>query len=301
MPYGYNEINQYTALGGNITHVCNTSAALFFKRYLFQRAFSVFKWELPKNWDKRYFLYTLYGWGSLAVINTDKFGIIPQQCGYMGYNVYYQPTHATISNPLLAGIVQPEIGRECELMYLMPDMGGIFDIVDFYGDMMALTAETIGTNLYNSKLAYVFLAGNKAGAESFKKLFDDIQSGKPATVIDKNLIGADGAPAWDTFAQNLGANFITPDLLETLRKLRNDFDTEIGIPNANTDKSERLIVDEVNANNVETISNCAMWLENLQECCARVNNMFGLDISVDWRVKPAELEEGMENGDDGDY
>lgn len=301
MPYGYNEINQYTALGGNITHVCNTRAALFFKRYLFQRAFSVFEWELPANWDKRYFLYTLYGWGSLAVINTDKFGVIPQQCGYMGYNVFYQPTHATISNPLLAGIIQPEIGRQCELMYLMPDMGGIFDLVDFYGDLMALTAETIGTNLYNSKLAYVFLAGNKASAESFKKLFDDIQSGKPATVIDKNLIGADGAPAWDTFAQNLGANFITPELLETLRKLRNDFDTEIGIPNANTDKSERLIVDEVNANNVETISNCAMWLENLQECCEKVNNMFGLNVSVDWRVKPAELEGGVENGDDSDY
>ena len=64
------------------------------------------------------------------------------------------------------------------------------------------------------------------------------------------------------------------------------FDTEIGIPNANTDKRERLITDEVNANNVETYSKCSMWLENLQEACQKVNRMFGLSISVDWRDIP---------------
>lgn len=293
MPYGYNEINQYSAQGGNVTHVSNTRAALFFKRHLFQRAISVFKWELPENWDKRYFLYTLYGLGNLAVVNTDKFGVIPQACGYMGYNVFYQPTRATIANPLISGILNPVIGEQCELVYLTPDMGGIFDLVDYYGDLMALAAETAGTNLYNSKLAYVFLAGNKAAAESFKKLFDDIQAGKPATVVDKALI-QDGAPAWDTFAQNLGNNFITPEILTVLRKLENDFDTHIGIPNANTDKAERLLVDEVNANNVETYSSCAMWLENVRECFKRVNRMFGTSCAVEWRFKPEELEEGVE-------
>ena len=64
------------------------------------------------------------------------------------------------------------------------------------------------------------------------------------------------------------------------------FDTEIGIPNANTDKRERLIQDEVNANNIETYSKCAMWLENLQDACKRVNDMFGLSISVRWREIP---------------
>ena len=61
------------------------------------------------------------------------------------------------------------------------------------------------------------------------------------------------------------------------------FDTEVGIPNANTDKRERLITDEVNANNFETKSKCALWLESLKQGCREANEMFGLNLSVDWR------------------
>ena len=73
------------------------------------------------------------------------------------------------------------------------------------------------------------------------------------------------------------------------------FDTDIGIPNANTDKRERLVTDEVNANNVETASKCAMWLEQLQESVKRTNDMFGTDISVDWRFPEAY---SVQNGGD---
>ena len=47
-----------------------------------------------------------------------------------------------------------------------------------------------------------------------------------------------------------------------------------------------MIVDEVNANNIETYSKCARWLEQLQDGCTRVNKMFGTNIWVDWRFKP---------------
>ena len=72
------------------------------------------------------------------------------------------------------------------------------------------------------------------------------------------------------------------------------FDTDIGIPNANTDKRERLVTDEVNANNIETQSKCAMWLEELQESIKATNDMFGLDLSVEWRF-PNAYEGGMNN------
>ena len=79
------------------------------------------------------------------------------------------------------------------------------------------------------------------------------------------------------------------------------FDTDIGIPNANTDKRERLISDEVNANNVETYSKCALWLDELQESCAKTRDMFGVDIAVDWRkldVTGAEATPSMTGGAD---
>lgn len=272
-------------------HCRNTGLSQYFARYLLQKAMSLFKWELPESWSKSYFLYVLYCWGYLAVVNTNKFGVIPQACTLSGYNVFYQPTHALITNPLLRGNLQPTIDKQCTLIRLQPDYGGIFDIVSYYADMLALCAESVGMNLMNTHLSYVFSANNKTAAESFKKLADKISSGEVAVVIDKNLYKEDGSKNWEAFEQNLKQVYIASDVLSDMRKIEAMFDTDIGIPNANTDKRERLISDEVNANNIETVSKCSMWLDELKESCEKTNKMFGLNISVDWRF-PQALSSG---------
>lgn len=160
--------------------------------------------------------------------------------------------------------------------------------------MMALATESIAMNLVNTKLAYVFGAQNKAQAESFKKMFDELQKGNPAVFVDKNLMDENGKPQWFTFSQNIKENYIVPELLSDLRKIEAMFATEVGIPNANTDKRERLITDEVNANNFETKSKCEVWLEQLQQGCKEANEMFGLSMSVDWRE---DLQEGGQSND----
>ena len=287
-PFYYNYINAETSqVTPSTVHVKDSGLCRYFTKYLLQKAMSVFEWDLPETWNKDYFLYVLYCWGYVAVINTDKFGVIPQGCGLKGYDVFYAPTHAVIANPLLSGILEPRIGTQCELLKLQPDFSGILDLVGHYAEQMALASQSVSVNLLNSKLSYVFTAKTKALAESLKKMYDQIASGEPAVVIDSRLKNAaDGEETWKSFEQNVGGNYIVTNLLADLRKIEAMFDTEIGIPNANTDKRERLIQDEVNANNIETYSKCAMWLENLQDACKRVNDMFGLSIAVRWREIP---------------
>ena len=287
-PYYYNYINAETSqVTPSTVHVKDSGLCRYFTKYLLQKAMSVFEWDLPATWNKDYFLYVLYCWGYVAVVNTDKFGVIPQGCGLKGYDVFYAPTHAVIANPLLSGILEPRIGTQCELLKLQPDFSGILDLVGHYAEQMALASQSVSVNLLNSKLSYVFTAKTKALAESLKKMYDQIAGGEPAVVIDSRLKNAaDGEETWKAFEQNVGGNYIVTDLLADLRKIEAMFDTEIGIPNANTDKRERLIKDEVNANNIETYSKCALWLENLQDACKRVNDMFGLSISVRWREIP---------------
>lgn len=287
-PYYYNYINAETSqVTPSTVHVKDSGLCRYFTKYLLQKAMSVFEWDLPETWNKDYFLYVLYCWGYVAVVNTDKFGVIPQGCGLKGYDVFYAPTHAVIANPLLSGIMEPRIGTQCELLKLQPDFSGILDLVGHYAEQMALASQSVSVNLLNSKLSYVFTAKTKALAESLKKMYDQIASGEPAVVIDSRLKNAaDGEETWKSFEQNVGGNYIVTNLLADLRKIEAMFDTEIGIPNANTDKRERLIQDEVNANNIETYSKCAMWLENLQDACKRVNDMFGLSIAVRWRKIP---------------
>ena len=287
-PYMYDYINaEVSQHSPSTVHTKNTELQRFFARYLLQKAMSVFKWDLPETWDRDYFLYVLYGIGYIAVLNTDKYGVIPQQCGLDGYNIFYQPKRALVTNPLLKGLRSLDIGTQCTLIKLQPDYGSVMDLVGFYADMMALTAETAGVNLVNSRLSYVFFGKNKNTAESQKKLFDRVASGEPATFVDTALYDVQsGNPSWIPFQQNVGQNYIAGDALADLRKWEMMFDTDIGIPNANTDKKERLISDEVNANNVEVTSKADLWLDQLQKSFAQTSKMFGIKLGVEWRNKP---------------
>lgn len=251
---------------------------------------------MPDTWYRDYFLYVLYCWGYVSVINTNKFGVIPQACSLRGYDVFYRPNIAMITNPLLNGMRELHIDTQCTLFKLQPDYGGIMDIVDYYAEMMALCAETAQLNLINSKLSYVFTAGDKGAAESFKKMFDGIMSGNPAVIIDKNLLKSDGSMPWQLFSQNVGQNYIVGDILTDMRTWENKFDTDVGIPNANTDKKERLISNEVEANNTETFSKCSLWLDELKKTCEKTRDMFGINITVDWRDPPqSKLNPNPEN------
>ena len=123
----------------------------------------------------------------------------------------------------------------------------------------------------------------------FKKMFDTIMSGEPAAFIDKNLFDEEGREQWTMFNQQLRQVYIAGDILEDMRKWEMRFDTEIGIPNANTDKKERLITDEVNANNAETYSKVDLWLTTMQECCEKVNAMFNTELDVRLRYPMDEV------------
>ena len=288
-PYSYNIENVYNSVVNPSTvHYIDNGTAKFYTRYFLQKAMSVFKWELPELWDTDYFLYTLYTWGFIAILKTDRFGVIPQQCTLTGYNVFYAPKRITVTNPIMPETVERDIDKDCVLLKLTPDYAGILDLIYFYASKMALASSAVNVNLLNSKLAYLFTAKNKSVAESFKKMYDQIASGEPASIIDRNLLDPDGNKTWDFFSQNLHENYIASDILADMRKIEQQFDTDIGIPNANTDKRERLITDEVNANNVETATRCELWLEELKKGCEKVKTMFDVDISVDWRVKPNE-------------
>ena len=93
---------------------------------------------------------------------------------------------------------------------------------------------------------------------------------------------------------NVKNTFIGNDVSLLKQTIWNEFLTEIGIPNFNRDKRERMITDEVNANNTETAFSMSHWLETIRGGMDKANKMFGLDLRVE--VNPI-LEGGENNGD----
>ena len=287
IPMGYGDINLYNAnFSPSTVHCKNTYLQRYFRKYLLQKAISVFKWKLPEEWDEDYFKYILYGIGYIAVLETRSFGVICQGGALGGYNLYYKPSYIMITNPLLKETITANINIDCAIIKLQPDYSSIMDIVGYYADQLALSAEALGMNMVNVKSGVVFGAKDKTQAQSYKKMFDKMQDGDPAVFIDKQLLDDAGKPNWYPFVQNMKEQYIADSILSDMRKIEAMFDTDIGIPNANTDKKERLVTDEINANNVETATRCELWLDSIRKGIDKANAMFNLSLSVDWRVNP---------------
>ena len=303
IPTFYEFNNAYNGMIDPSTVHTESSLKVYFMKYLLEKIFSVYEFKnMPKEWNKSYFMYVLFCFGFIAVLNTDKYGVIPQHCTLNGRGVYYQPTRALVSNPKFNKSYNLLIGSECELIKLQPNYSGVMDIVSYYSDMLALSSESATANLINSKLAYVFAVDDrdgkgKAQAETFKKMFDTINSNNPMVVIDKSLYNDDGSPRWMFFNQNLKQNYISGDILMDMAKWLDMFNSEIGIPNANTEKKERMITDEVNANNVDTISKASLWLETINDSLEKVNEMFNLDIKCEFRFKKEVLDNERVNNE----
>lgn len=287
--YDYN--NAYSSqIRPGVIHSRNAMLTRYFERILLQRLFSVYEWTLPDEWDRDYFLYVLWLRGYIAVLSTDKYGTICQQCTLSGYNIYYRPNKAIVSNPLLQTRTLT-INEDCSIIKCAPDWRGVFDIISYYADLMSVIMEAFGINALNSKFSYVFASDNMNMAQSFKKMYDQIVSGMPAVAVDKKLFNEDGTPRWLLFDQNLKQNFIGKDLLECMSVIDNMFCTTIGLQNSNYEKRERLLVDEVNANNQQTKALASVWMETIRNGMEEANKMFGLNLSV--KLKDVEVSSNV--------
>lgn len=298
--YNYKNLYNTTAVSlPSTVHVKNTGLANFFKDYLLKKLLSQYIITVPKTWDIDYFRYVLFLRGFIVVFDEgDMFGVIPQGAELSGFNVFYRPSTAIITNPVIQGTRELTINEDCSVIKLTPNYKGIWDVIDYYGDILALCAESVGVNLINSHLSYVFTASSKSAAESFKKLYDSVASGEPAVVQDKNLLNDDGSPAWQSFTQNLSQTFITPALLDSMNTIEDQFDSLVGIPNANTDKRERLITDEVNANNADTNLLRDIIFDTVTAGMEAARKMFGLskrELNIKLRYDNTNMNGGVDS------
>lgn len=296
IPYFYDYINtmQSGKQPANM-HVLNSQVGRFYQRYLLKKALAVFNWKLPEWWDENYFLYVLYCRGYVSVFDTPEFGVIPQECGLQGYNIFYRPTNCIIANPIL-GSINKRIDNDCVLMQLQPDYMGVLDLCGHYAEKMALASAAINQNLWHTKISTVFFAGSDAEQQSIKKAYDRMTDGDPMVVVHKNLRDADGNLKYEVFNRDVKSSYVISDLIADLRKIEAEYDTRIGVPNANTDKRERLITDEVNANNVETSILSDLWMDSIQDGINKIRNMFGIEISCERRYEDASISTNVPMG-----
>lgn len=273
-----------------------------FDRMLYERVCSILDITYNGTIDIDYFKYCLLFGGYICITKTDLYGIIAQYPMLTGYNIYFKPTTANIhtyaSNAMI-DIEDMEIGKDCSVIYLRPTFCGIGDIIGFYSYKLALVASAFDMNVFNSKLAFMIAAKNKASAQALKKIYDDIQTGNPVAAFDISLKNEDShgtkQDAWESFNKDLKQNFIAPELINLFEKLLDQFDTEVGIPSVSSDKKERLNVDETNKNDIESATRLTTWLETMKAGVDMTNRLYP-EMNLSIKIRSYETAEVKDYG-----
>lgn len=269
------------------------SSTEYHKRYLYNKLFSRFKFTLPKEWDLNFFRFYLFRCGSIAVIYTNEYGWVAQPYGIVKLNLYYNPAEITVFNQFFRTDKTGIIGVNSEIIHLFDDYFGFDDLVTRYAEILAQIDRSINVNLMNCNVAMFFPAQNKKQADEIKEAYALATTGQPLITINKNAMGDDQL---EPLLGNVKSNYIVDALLEARRNIINQFLTEVGIANANTDKKERLITDEVNQNNDETKAIISVVYENLKKCFDKVNQISGLSLNVALREEGDEDAKVNANG-----
>lgn len=257
---------------------CN-AGVIYYKRILYNKAFSVFKFHLPKNWALNWVRFWLFEFGSFAAVYTNKWGWIAQPYSIVKLDYQYNPKQILVYNSHIATPIYGVVGVNCEIIHLFGDYFGIDDIVTRYAEMLAQTEKNININLMNANVAAFFEAKSKKQANDIKAAYSDATEGKPLVVLNAEV--ADGKTL-TTLLPKVRENFIVPDLIEARRAIINAFLTEIGIRNVSVQKKERLTQGEYSENNDETKALASIMLENMQRGFNSLNRISGLSTGVDF-------------------
>lgn len=285
-PYTAAQIQQYNGAYNPVGVKLDSYTLAFFRRTLWQRLFWFLEYSgLPETWDVPYINFSLLWCGYCGVMDGGEYGPIPQWGTLSGWGIYCQPTRLSVVNKFFQRPLM-RIGEECELLRMTPDYRGIWDTVDFYSVKLAMISKLFDMSAISSRVSWAVAAKNKAAAQTIKAIEDKAQAGETLVVFDKALLPDDdqveGEP-WQYFHRDIREGFICAEALDIMTTIYHQFDTEMGIPNANTQKKERMVVDEVNRNNGETESRVRGFVENLEKSFEKVNKMFELDCHVKLR------------------
>lgn len=284
----------------------NNLMFIYWERTLFQRAASSMKFSLPKEWKGSihdFFVYCMFRFGYVATFKRSVHGFIFQPCTLSGYNIYYQPTNVLVSNPYMSNVGQMKIGKDCQLLKLSPDYMGIWDIIRVYSEQLSLLSASLNMQFINSRVAYILGAKNKAAANALKVIMEKVSKGQSTVVYDSALeCGVGEETPFVAFdRRSVKESYVGDELLEALRTVMNNFDSEIGIPVLPAEKKERMITEEAKGRIVDGMSRATIWEETFNESAKNVNAMFGSNIKVEMRYKyMLEEDESEEEGGEED-
>ena len=251
-----------------------TFSYYYYKLMLIVRA--LFEWEnLPNNMESRWIERYLFADGKCIFYKDPTLGYMVAGYGQNGgVNCYDDPTTV---DPIAPNYVytgeQLMNGENCYVIRNNDLMLPEFAVVRFYAYKLCNLDRAIDVNIEAQKTPTVIKCTDKQRL-SLKQAINQRKDNEPVMYVDESL----DMNAITTL--DLNPPMVFKDLQVQKHMLLNEFFTDIGVNNANMDKRERMVANEVEANNEQVKASEDVLLRSREEACKQINRIFGLNISV---------------------
>lgn len=244
---------------------------------------SAFEWEgLPEGIEEKYIEKVLFDHGKAIFFKDPAMSFMCLEAQTSGkLNVYGEPVKWFASGFNYHRIYDAE---ECVIIDNNPLRLSTHDFVMFYVNKLTESERTMDVNVKAVKTPFIIACDDK-DVLTFKRIFQMIDGNTPAIYADKGL-NLDALNVLKTDAKFLGN-----ELMDYKKSVENELLTFLGFDNLAVDKKERVNLAEANSNNQMTQSFADLQLESRKLACERINEMYGLTVSV----KRREVEEHVDN------
>lgn len=262
----------------------NNRTYLQYYNRLTELAISMFEWKnLPETIDQRFLEMCLFSDGMCVFFQDEVLGYLSLQCMIGGnLNVYRIPMErrAYATN----GYQRELDGTNSVIIFNNYLRTNSMLDVEMFSKRLYNLDRAIDVNA-NAQKTPVLIQCDESQRLTMKNLYKQYEGNEPFIFGSKGL-DANGLKVLQT-----GAPYVADKLYELKTQFWNEALTYLGISNINVVKKERMITDEVTRNQGGTVASRYSRLESRRQACKQINEMFGLDIWVNYREDFQDIEE----------
>lgn len=275
------------------TLMANGETYVQYYNRLMELSMSMFEWKnLPDTVDERYLELGLFSSGCMVFFKDDVIGELALNMTYQGgYDIYGEPTR------------RRAYSRYNQFQTTLDKDNSVIIWNNMLRTNSALDVQMFAYRLYNldrivdinanAQKTPVLITCDEKQKLTMKNLYLQYEGNYPVIFGDSNL------DIKSLSVLKTDAPFVSDKIYDLKVKIWNEALTYLGISNINTTKKERMITDEVVRNQGGTIASRYSRLESRRRAVKKINKMFGLNITVDYRedFQSTDIENKMLGGD----
>lgn len=263
---------------------------------------SIYEWvNLPNNMDEKWIEDYLFSEGKCVFFNDPIRGKMVTALAPHGRFNYYNEETAVRPYALDYEGKSLQNGEDCVIIRNNDESIPTSHSIQLFAFKLAQVERTIHVNIDAQKTPIIIECTEKE-RNSYRNFMKQRNDNEPMMFVSDKM-NTNGIKVHD-----LKAPAVFKELELQKHMIWNEAMTFLGLNNSNQDKKERLVTNEVEANNEQVEGSLNAGLKARQRACREINRIFGTNISVRKRIQDtpklndsepsSEVLDGSEGGDE---